>query len=284
MDYQILYKSGNNYIETTPYPQKGNFYLQHISGLGYQNMLNTYKAVACDGEKFVSSQLDKRNINLEILVTADHSGTEDCDFYKNKLLNVFHPKIPGEIYIKKGNVVRKTKAYVESFDTKDNKNSSYAVISLLCPDPAFYDIQETVVSLPSWEGGFWFDAVYDDKIYEQRAYTGYKTFDNNGTLDTPFKIILTNLGDIPVVNPSIIKMDTGEFCKINCTLGRSDTLEIDTKNKKVFYNDQNYYPQRVLGSKFFYLNSGENVIKFDADSGKDYMNAVIYYENMYLGI
>ena len=94
-----------------------------------------------------------------------------------------------------------------------------------------------------------------------------------------------------VVNPSVLNIYTHDFIKIMQTLQKGDVLEITTyaNNKRVVINKadgttKNVFNWITLDSEFLQLAVGDNLFRYDAESGLDNLEMTIYYNPATMGV
>ena len=276
---QLKYSNGKEEIEIGQ-GQNSPFLLTDVQGLGYSNEIYTTTSIYQDGETVNGFNLKMRNITIELSIIKNYIVN------RNKLYNVFTPKKEGTFYYIQGDIKRKANAYVESVDTAEKNDVQTVVISLLCPDPFFYDLQDTFNYMATWEKGFYFPVPYgiETVVFGTRNNEQVKNIINYGNAKTPIIIHFNNNYPFKITNPSLIKIETGEFMKVNETISQNESIIINTKTKRIEKGDLNIFRKRVRGSQFFMLDVGDNYFRFDADENVEYLDVVIEYNSAYLGV
>lgn len=256
------------------------FSIVSVGGLGYRNDNYLYQAIYQDGKTFINSNLQMRNIVIDLKITKDY------DLNKQRLTKCFNPKKEGVLTISDGNIKRKTYCRVESVDFGKTSRDNKVMISLLCPSPFFYGSKEELLSLAKWEEAFHFPVVYGNPaepvLFGKRVSNKIVNLYNDGDVST--SVIIEMKANGRVVNPQITKISTAEEFKILTTMENNDIIIIDTKNKRVQKNEENIYNLRARGSKFFNLDIGDNVITYNCDSGDESLDITIRYENAYITV
>ena len=93
-----------------------------------------------------------------------------------------------------------------------------------------------------------------------------------------------------VVNPKILNVATGEFIRFVITLSEGDTLVVSTgyADKWATYTHDGESEDALkfldIDSTFLALDPGDNLIKYEAESGVDNLEIVVYHNNRYLGV
>jgi Phage tail protein len=261
------------------------FLLQSIDGLGDVDAdIQTQKSPFQDGSTYIDSVLQERAISLEIAILAADQPT--LLQQRQYLASVFNPKLGfGTLRYENNGTVREIEAVpdgVPSFPSgKDNRlpKLQKAIVNLLCPNPFWKSTK--ITEEPTFEPLFSFPFEGMFQIGIQRDA---RIIVNDGDAPAPLQIEFHG----PAVNPIIINKTTGEFIKVNQTLGENETMEIDTTpgKKSVYFiqpdgTKRNVFNWIDLNSTFFQLVVGENEIEYSADS--DIQGAIvnISYRKLY---
>ena len=123
----------------------GPFLLSDVDGL-YQmaSTINVMSNTMTDGASYQSAILPKRNIVLTLKDISDYTS------HRAFLNSVFVPKSMSTLYLDEGDEHRKIDYYVEKV-TSDGINAYRTYqISLICPDPYFYDLNDSFVTMSSF--------------------------------------------------------------------------------------------------------------------------------------
>jgi Phage tail protein len=260
------------------------FLLQSIDGLGdVDSDIQTQKSPFQDGSTYIDSVLQERAISLEVAILADKSTLLEKRQY---LASVFNPKLgPGKLRYENGETVREIEAVPDAVPTfpsgKGNRlpKLQKALINLICPNP--YWKSPEITEEPTFEPLFQFPF---EGVFEIGIQRDKRIIVNDG--DAPAPLYIEFYG--PAVNPIIINRTTGEFIKVNQTLGENEIMKIDTTpgRKSVCFiqpdgTERNVFNWIDLESTFFQLVVGENEIEYSADS--DIQGAIvnISYRKLY---
>lgn len=276
---QLQYSNGKDKIEIGQ-GQNSPFLLKKVNGLGYKNDVYSSQSVYQDGATYNGSNLTMRNITIELSIIKNVIEN------RNKLYTVFSPKKEGTFYYLQGDIKRKANCYVESVDSNEVKGVQTVLISLICPDPFFYDLQDTLNYMATWEKKFYFPVPYGIKpvIFGLRNNQKVKNIINYGNAKTPVIMRFRNNYTLDIMKPKIINVETREFMEVNVTLSQGDELVINTKTKRIELNGKNVFNKRVRGSNFFDLEVGDNYLQFDAELNNEYLDVVLEYNSAYLGV
>lgn len=165
----------------------------------------------------------------------------------------------------------------------------------LAADPLFKDTNDDKVSAASTKGMFHFPLIINKTdqtppviLFGVREPSLIVNVYNHGAVSTGMKIVFKALGTL--TGPSLINVYTQEFFKINKTMYSGETIEVTTTTgeKKVIASingvETNYFKYRDLDSTWLQLDVGDNLFRYDADSGIDNLEVYIYFSNRYLEV
>lgn len=273
--------------ESVVFGNAGPYILTHIDGTGgVPADIKSTKSPYQDGSSFVDIQLSDRQISI---TGAIINGTrEEMYARRRELVRVLNPKLgPGRLVYSND---ARSYAITAISDESPIFNDRYAnhqlfSLSFVANDPYWRDEQQTVKGLRFEIGGLTFPL----RTPTQFAFSAYRgTFINGGDVETPVEIRYKG----PATNPIVESETNGEFIKVNYTLTENDTLIINTAfgNKRVeVLNDDgtrtNVFHWIDLGSTFFQLQPGKNILKYgsDKDSDQQLATVTVYWHNRYLG-
>ena len=264
---------------------KAPFLLQSVGGLGDVDAdIQTQKAPFQDGSTYIHSVLQERAISLEVVILA--RDTTALLQQRQYLASAFNPKLgPGTLHYENGDTIRNIEAVPDGVPVfpsgRENRGSFFqkALVNLLCPNPYWKSTE--ITEEPTFEPLFQFpfEGVFDIGIQRDN-----RIIVNDG--DAPAPIYVEFHG--PAVNPKITNKTTGEFIKVNQTLGENEIMKIDTTpgRKSVYFvqpdgAERNVFNWIDLESNFFQLVVGENEIEYSADG--DIQGAIvnIRYNKLY---
>lgn len=264
-----------------------------IEGLGSpENTIHRTKSPYQDGSSVISSNLEDREIVLEgAIFGLDRTGTLD---FRNRLLSLFNPKLPGELIFEIGGAVKKVDCIPELapfFPGQMQESYQTFSVQLLCPNPFLLDAAVSKADISTETGNIEFplEILAEGLELSIRTISFITNIYNRGDVETPIKVKLKAVGT--VINPIIENLDTGEYIRIKRTLLEGETLEINTAfgNKRVEIikpdeSRENVFHYIDYKSTFFGLSSGDNTIEYDAEIGENNLDVSIYYTPRYLGV
>lgn len=230
------------------------------------------------GSTFQSSNVQSRPVTINGILVGDWQADN-----KTKLLSVIRPDLPARLYA--------DDYYLEV------KPTSTPTIE---PKPQFSRFQFSVLAAyPYWQR----DGSASETLSGVR-----KRFRFPWNISRPYRfgevisaqfINFTNDGQVPipytatfkaidtVVNPKLIDASTNAYLLLNKTLVAGETVVVEITHERTYVNssvDGECRGALDLGSSFFRLRVGDNVIKPEAESGKANLNVQIDFAVEVVGI
>lgn len=246
-----------------------------------------------DGGIYQSSRIKKRNIVL----TIQDRGTDDHIAVRDALLNLFLPKNRGRLTIKENDGDSESEKVIDYYTEKvisDGKNSSRTfTISLICPDPYFYDPYDKCVQMANYAAMFTFQHSFlsAGEEFGSRSKTKSKNLRNITGADAIGLTIDFGINGA-VTNPSVTRVESGETIKIGTdtkplSLVYGDVLTVTTGNgNKHVYLTRSGARKEInqylsADSSFFELHQGSNTIGYDAEIGVSNIEVTVSYRMRY---
>lgn len=243
------------------------------------------------GDRYKATRAPRRNIVVQGIIYNN--------FWTNRQLmyRVFRLGSVGRFrYSEAGRADRYADYYVEHIEIDQDAYRGEYQISLICPDPFFYDAAPQNVDLASWVSDFEFIHEFDEDGEElgHRETSMIKEIENlNGVDGIGLKIVFSANGN--VTNPYVYLYETGEEIRIGTaanpyTMTSSKRVEVETTTgKKNIVEIENNVETRINeyldpDSVFFQLRAGINTVGYNADSGVENLNVHIEYKMRYLGV
>lgn len=121
------------------------FAIDKIDGLGpVEADINTTEMVV-DGDLFNTARIGKRNIVLDLIFYSETgTGVENV---RQRSYQIFPTKKMVYIEIETDNRILRTSGYVEKNEPDIFSNESKTQVSIICPDPKWYDLMHTTTAL-----------------------------------------------------------------------------------------------------------------------------------------
>jgi len=267
----------------------GPFLLTDAEGL-YESKNTVYVSEnsMIDGATYQGSVAKYRDIELTLTDIGDYVAN------RNALNRLFKEKSKGTLIFWEGDASpRKIDYYVEKFNSSGEDPFREHEISLICPDPFFYDIDGSEEAMASWVSAFTFpfSSTSAGFVFGYQSNEKIKTIQNDIAEDNiGVTITITCMGN--VTNPSITHIETGDRISIGhagkpfeIVTGDVVTITTATGNKHVTLthdgqtSEVNHY--LTEDSIFVQLMRGSNSFGFNADSGLNNMSISIAYTFKY---
>jgi len=269
--------------EKLPLTQK--YKLLSADGFGASFDVYTTQSSGQDGTTYNGAAAKMRNIVL-VFDIFDSNPSIDID----ALYQFFQPRSKGILYHQDGGNQRKIRYYVERLSPSGYQMLRTITLSLICPDPKWYDLNEQLTELASWEGLIEWDLEISEEPFEltRKVNTLIGNVYNGSNVMQGLTVKFRATGE--VINPSLYNIARRELMKINLTMHPGDTVIISTEtgNKRVKLisggettNINNYmaYPPVWLQAY-----PGDNLYRYDAESGIDNLDVSIIHTQAYWGV
>jgi len=248
------------------------------------NNVHVSENTMIDGAQYQGSTAKFRNIVLTL--KDDGNFPED----RNSLNQLFKDNEVGLLEISEnGQNVRVIDYYVESMKSTGTFGVRYHTISLICPDPFFYDPNDTTVYMASWVSNFEFEFEDEGEGFEF-GYQSAERIQNivNDYAEDNIGMTIRISCSGAVVNPSIIRVESDTHITVGSTakpletqVGDVVTITTGTGNKHVYLTREGTTTEineyLTEDSDFIQLMRGNNNIGYSADSGEEYMTVGISY-------
>lgn len=273
--------------ESVEFGSSGPFVLQKIVGTANVPAdIKSTKSPYQDGSSFVDIQLSDRDIPVECFINA--KSQQELYEKRRELTRILNNKLgPGKLVYTNSSRSYVIDAIAEEGPVFGERyvHANLFTVNFIANDPYWRDENQTVKALRFEAGGMTFPL----RLPTQFAFSAFRgNFVNSGDVDTPLEIWYQG----PATNPVVENETTGEYIKVNYELKESDTLIITTafgdKRVEVLNSDgtrTNVFHWIDLGTSFFQLVPGKNVLKYGSDKDSDQQAATvtIYYNNRYQG-
>lgn len=283
----LKYINGNG--EELLFTNTAPFLMQSFTqGLGVNNYNS--KGVNQDGSTYLGSTLKENDIAIKIgVIGKTVSGYSQCRATLNR---VFNPRLgEGWLIYDDGVVERKIKCIPEKIPfMKDiNHTTGEGVIDLLANDPLWRDITEKRDEIALWIGDFSFPL----QMLETGIEVGHRSPSlivncyNGGDVESGMRIEFRALATL--TNPSLFNVNTREFMRVKKEMMAGEVISVSTYfgDKRITDTlnglETNAFNYIDVNSTFLQLEQGDNLFRYDADTGLDNLEVRIYHYDRYLG-
>lgn len=282
------------------YPETSGIIIESIDGMGPPKAsINSNEVATIDGGIFTSARMQQRNLVFKLAMMFDPL-VEDS---RLRIYKYFPIKKQVTLEFVTDYRHAYCTGYVESNEPDIFSNHETTQVSIICPDPYFYELAKEEVAFagvhPLFEFPFSNESLTENLIEfgdirdDNRAILNYK-----GNVDTGVFITCHAMSGI-VENLTIWNADTREHMRIDTNkimrltgiqFGQGDDIEINTKTgeKSIrLLHDGKYYNIISCIEKdadWFQITSGFNAFTFVADYGEMNLMLTFTYRNAYGGI
>ena len=258
-------------------------WVESISGLGADYEVTTSKNSGQDGENYTGATASKRNIVIVLDVPKQY-----IDDIKDRMYSFFQPRSVGTLYYYSGQIARKIQYYVESVEPSTNGEVRTITISLICPDPKFYALSDTLTQMAVWKDMIHFPLRIIEPVHVTEKVNSLICNVANPSA-VPMGLTVKFMASGTVTNPSLYDINRQQLMQINTTMHAGDVIIVTTAegNKHVRLisggvtteiNNLMLYPLKWLQAY-----QGDNVFRYDADSGIDNLSVTILSTQAYWG-
>ena len=258
-------------------------WIESISGLGADYEVTTSKNSGQDGENYTGATASKRNIVMVLDVPKRR-----MDDTKDRLYSFFQPRSIGIFYYYSGNIARKIRYYVESIEPEESGLVRTITISLICPDPKFYALDDQLTQFAIWQGCIRFPLRITDPFkVTEKVNTLIGNVNNPSAV--PMGLTVTFRATGTVTNPSLYDVNRQELMQVNTTMHAGDQIVITTadgnKRVKLFSGDveSNINNLMAYPPHWPQAQQGDNLYRYNADSGIDSLSVSILSTQAYWG-
>ena len=244
--------------------------------------INTSTAGINDGVLYNSSRLGYRNIVITLFFT------QDAEKNRIRLYNYFQTKQNCTLHFSNDSLNVKISGYVETFECDPFVLGETAQISIICPNPYFKNVSETVNSGSAVTSNFEFPTEFNSVKFSTETLNTTVIIPNNGDVSTGMDIAINFTGH--VTNPVIRNAATGEFYRLNRDFVSGDKVTINTLNgeKSVILTrlgvDFNIINALDAAASWLQLQRGNNKFYFGADSGTENMTITFTHTDLFAGV
>lgn len=277
--------------EQLPFGDFAPCWLVSVDGLGSAFNVYTTKNSGQDGETYNGSDAEKRNLVLTLEIRRS-----DFEKQSARLYRFFQKGAPGTCYCERGTMkkigyyVEKVEPDTETFAPGGNNpgETRTLTVSLLCPNPKFYAVEDELTQLAVWQGHIRFPLhVTNPFTVTEKVNTLIGNVKNSSAVPMGLTVKFSATGT--VVNPSLYDVNRHERMQINTTMHAGDVILITTGDgaKRVRLisggvtanlNNRMAYPPRWLQAY-----EGDNLFRYNADSGIDSLSVTILSTQAYWG-
>jgi hypothetical protein len=282
-------------------PEQSGFFVREIQGLGPgKATINSTEVLSIDGGFYNSAHTGVRNIVFS-LGFLEKPTIEDT---RLSTYRIFPLKQLVTLIIETDLRTALIEGYVESNEPDIFTNSSGCVISIICPNRFFYDL-DNITSEVVFSGvtsSFVFPFSNESLTEDELVFGEIILLTEQNILydgDAENGVIITLHTHHPVTNPIIYNDVSKEWMEINTAsleyltgagFDDGDTITISTikgdKRIELLRDGEiiNIINCLEPNSTWLHLHPGDNVFGFSADTGQELLQIRIEYQTIYEGV
>lgn len=253
---------------------------------------HSYKYVSQVGVYIDSTTLEQRTVAISGWVIGDtYDELRENKKILNRLVNPLHP-IDAVIQEKYKLTFKPDYSVKYSVSYKENNEVLCKfLIQGTCADPMFTTKDKQYALIASTIPKFRFPLVIPQGtgiLMGLREPSLLATLNNGGDIDTG--LLVTFSCTSTVTNPSLLNVDTREFIKVNKTMSAGEQIVISTGSGEKYIKgivdgvEYNYFKYMDFDSTWLQLHTGENTLKYDADSNVAGLEVLISFLPKYLEV
>lgn len=282
------------------HPERSGLIISNIEGLGPPKAdINSAEVAMIDGGLFTSARVTQRNI----VITLAMMFVPLIEDSRLKTYTYFPIKKAVHLEFTTDYRIAECDGYVESNTPIIFTKQETTQISIICPDPFFYELgsEEEVFTgvMPLFEFPFSNESLSENLIEfgEVRQDTRANLF-YRGDADTGIEIVVQALlgaaENITIWNVNTrenMRIDTNKIARLtDIQFDLGDEIYINTKigSKSIqLLHDGKFYNIISCINKdadWFQITSGDNIFTFVAESGENNVMMTFKYRNAYFGM
>ena len=290
-DRKIIISNGSTSVELTAAPYTvqetmgfDRLEIEHVKSQGFDQ----------DGATLINSYVLPRE--MEITGQIQAYTTAQLQLLRDKLQSLFVPKKELTVTHYYGGINRVINAITEKspkFDFTDVAPVQQYSVSLVATDPYWRDQTETLIAVANVIGGFHFPLVIPKS---QGVTFGIKSSSliakvyNRSSIKVGMQI--TFIAGGVVKNPQLFDVNKRTFIKLLCTMGAGEKIVIQTGQDNTVTKVKNGVSEDYIGKidlagggdTFLELDPGDNLFRYAADAGENYLETRIQFYNRYPGV
>lgn len=255
-----------------------------------RNTLYTSSSMGQHGETYIGQKIEARDIDIKGSINKrDKDRVLELRRKAQKILN---PELNATLTYVYKDFARVIDCKIDNAPVFSRKKVfNDFVIQLSCPSPFWREMQEDKADIASWIATFEFELEIPQDAGIEFGYREPNVIVdvyNEGDIATGMRIEFRATGTLR--NPILLNVDTGEYIQVNAQLEAGDVVTVNTEygSKGAILqrggSTADYFRYIDVDSTFMQLAIGDNIFRYDAESGIDALEVTIYHSNKYLGV
>lgn len=266
----FVYKNDDGEAITLTYD--GGYLISKPVGIDTVSVtISEAQGIGQTGTTIRSANVDSRPVTISGIIVGDSQQEK-----KERLMEVVRPDLGGKLFC--------DDYYLEVHPTdtptiEAKPRQAKFQFSLLAPYPYWMKGENAYAALSGVEKRFKFPwNISRPYRFGEVVTRQFITIYNSGQLEVPFTVTFTALD--AVTNPKIIDAKTNNYLWVKKSMVAGERLVVEITHDRVYVissADGECRGALDIKSKFYRLRVGDNVIKPEADSGKNNLSVSIDY-------
>lgn len=266
----FVYKNDDGEAITLTYD--GGYLISKPVGIDTVSVtISEAQGIGQTGTTIRSANVDSRPVTISGIIVGDSQPEK-----KERLMEVVRPDLGGKLFCDDYYLeVHPTDTPTIEAKTRHAKFQ----FALLAPYPYWMKAENAYAALSGVEKRFKFPwNISRPYRFGEVVTRQFITIHNSGQLEVPFTVTFTALD--AVTNPKIIDAKTNNYLLVKKSMVAGERLVVEITHDRVYVTssaDGECRGALDIKSKFYRLRVGDNVIKPEADSGKNNLSVSIDY-------
>lgn len=266
----FVYKNDDGEAITLTYD--GGYLISKPVGIDTVSVtISEAQGIGQTGTTIRSANVDSRPVTISGIIVGDSQPEK-----KERLMEVVRPDLGGKLFC--------DDYYLEAHPTgtptiEAKPRQAKFQFALLAPYPYWMKGENAYAALSGVEKRFKFPwNISRPYRFGEVVTRQFITIHNSGQLEVPFTVTFTALD--AVTNPKIIDAKTNNYLLVKKSMVAGERLVVEITHDRVYVissADGECRGALDIKSKFYRLRVGDNVIKPEADSGKNNLSVSIDY-------
>lgn len=266
----FVYKNDDGEAITLTYD--GGYLISKPVGIDTVSVtISEAQGIGQTGTTIRSANVDSRPVTISGIIVGDSQQEK-----KERLMEVVRPDLGGKLFC--------DDYYLEVHPTdtptiEAKPRQAKFQFALLAPYPYWMKGENAYAALSGVEKRFKFPwNISRPYRFGEVVTRQFITIHNSGQLEVPFTVTFTALD--AVTNPKIVDAKTNNYLLVKKSMVAGERLVVEITHDRVYVTssaDGECRGALDIKSKFYRLRVGDNVIKPEADSGKNNLSVSIDY-------
>ena len=274
-----LFRYVNENGDSIVFDYSGGYLINKPTGIDTLSVqMNEAQGIDQVGSTIQSVNVQSRPVNISGVLVGEFQAEN-----KDRLLSVIRPDLQGKLYAGEFYLTVRPTA-TPAIEQKPN--FAQFQFSLLAPYPYWKKDDSASATLSGVSKKFKFPwNISRPYRFAEVVFAQFINISNKGQVPIPFTVTFTALA--AVTNPKIIDAATNKYLLLNKEMVAGEKVVIEITHERTFVTssvDGECRGALDLKSSFFRLKVGDNVLKPDADEGKENLQVDISYAIEVVGI